>query len=296
MVEIKKLILIFYIFFFIISWIYRSQLSVCSEPANIPVYQLSIEHSLAEKVPKVPKSPNVVDTKSTILSAETTCDEQSVQLKRPTTLVLDCNRVDPIVASTSAFKTENKMRITHENSTEKPSTRQIPKTLFRSNSSSLHKRISTFVPAATTSAGNKFKLSSELDQIFVISNNRSNNANNTATNEDDSYDSIEVIDERRMKNMPKSDRARLYKSNTFICEEYYTNEQLACVMDTKETKETIIEEKREWIATTYGNAGQWPLHDMKFRLYIYSFYLSFLCVCPWTKHTGDLMPDIIYIC
>lgn len=41
-----------------------------------------------------------------------------------------------------------------------------------------------------------------------------------------SDDSIKVIDERRMKNMPKSDRARLYKSNTIICEEYYRDEPL----------------------------------------------------------------------
>ncbi|XP_031636980.1 uncharacterized protein LOC116349598 isoform X2 [Contarinia nasturtii] len=220
---------------------FKSQLSVCSEPANIPIYQLSIEHSLAEEEPKVPQSPIVVDT--TTLTTEMTSEEQSVQPKRPTTLVLDCNRVN-----SSVFKNETKMRIvSNEKSIEKPSTRQIPKTLFRSNSSNLHKRISTFVPAATTSASNKFKLSSELDQIFVISSNRSINTatNNAGTTEDDSYDSIEVIDERRMKNMPKSDRARLYKSNTFICEEYYTNEQMACVLDTKETKETIIEEKRE---------------------------------------------------
>lgn len=220
------------------------------------MYQLSIDQSLAEEEPKVPQSPNVVNTaqKSTTLSVETTttCDEQSVQIKRPTTLVLDCNRVDPVVASTSACKNECKSTTAQiENTTEKSSSiRQIPKTLFRSNSSSLHKRQSTFVPAATTSAGNKFKLSSELDQIFVISSSRSSNDGAAITDGDDddhdNYDSIEVIDERRMKNMPKSDRARLYKSNTFICEEYYTNEQLACVMDhTDTTKDIIIEEKRE---------------------------------------------------
>lgn len=219
----------------------RSQLSVRSEPANIiPVNQLLIEQSLTKDEPKVPQSYILVENgnhQSTI-SLETTSDEQSVQIKRPTTLLLDCNRVDPVVASTSACKNEN-MKSSNGNSIENSSTRHVPKTLFRSNSSSLHKRSSTFVPAATTLAGNKFKLSSELDKIFVISGNRPNNA------EDDNYDSIEVIDERRMKNMPKSDRARLYKSNTFICEEYYTNEQLACVMDT-DTKESIqIEEKRE---------------------------------------------------
>lgn len=237
------------LYFFISKFSKRSQLSVCSEPANIPVYQLSIDQSLVEEVPKVPQSPIVVNAVQNIttLSVETTSsDEKTVQIKRPTTLVLDCNRVDP-VASTSECKSTTAQI---ENSIEKSSIRQIPKTLFRSNSSSLHKRpIVSFVPSATTSAGNKYKLSSELDQIFVISSCRSINDAVAATaidaDADDNYDSIEVIDERRMKNMPKSDRARLYKSNTFICEEYYTNEQLACVMDPDTAKEIIIEEKRE---------------------------------------------------
>lgn len=200
-----------------------------------------------EEVPKVPQSPivvNKVQKLTTLSSVETTTtsDEKSVQIRRPTTLVLDCNRVDP-VASTSECKSTTAQI---ENKVEKSSIRKMPKTLFRSNSSSLHKRQSSFVPSAATSAGNKYKLSSELDQIFVISSCRSNIDAATATDAaDDNYDSIEVIDERRMKNMPKSDRARLYKSNTFICEEYYTNEQLACVMDPDTAKEIIIEEKRE---------------------------------------------------
>lgn len=147
-------------------------------------------------MPIVPHDSNV-DEKSTT----------EIKLKRPSTLVLDCNRVETVVASTS--QTSNRT-----NPKECASTQKV---LFRSNSSSLHKRQSTFVPAATTSASNKFKLSSELDQIFVISSNSNNDVENV-----ENYDSIQVIDERRMKNMPKSDRARLYKSNTFICEEYYT--------------------------------------------------------------------------
>lgn len=69
------------------------------------------------------------------------------------------------------------------------------------------------MPIASAASNTKYKLSSELDQIYFISSNK----------DDDNYDSIEVIDERRMKNLPKSEKARLYKSNTFICEEYYTN-------------------------------------------------------------------------
>lgn len=158
----------------------------------------------------------------------TSSAEQTVQIKRPTTLVLDCNRVDIAVNDDDP-----------KDMSEKPSTR-LPsqKPLFRSNSSGLHKRLSTFVPVATSSATNKFRLSSELDQIFVISSSQPSNA------DDDNYDSIKVIDERRMKNMPKSDRARLYKSNTFICEEYYANEQIACTIDA-DAKETVVEEKQE---------------------------------------------------
>lgn len=188
-------------------------------------------------MPQSPKTVNLTQKSITLSTADTTvCDEQPVmQIKRPTTLELDSTRINTVVASTSYSM--GKSNQTTESSSIQPS--QHLKTLFRSNSSSLHKRQSTFVPA-TTSANNKFKLSSQLDQIFVISSNRSSNTDD----DDDYYDSIEVIDERRMKNMPKSDRARLYKSNTFICEEYYTNEQMACVMNS-DKKETILEEKRE---------------------------------------------------
>lgn len=173
---------------------YRSQLSVCSEPSNIPIYQSSSETG---ELPKVPNSSKTIVGKS---------NEQPVQIKRPTTLILDCNRVETISPSTSSNKN------TAEEKTEKtcddamtPKTR-ITKPLFRSNSSSLHKRQSTFVPEVTSTGNSKFKLSCELDQIFVISSNRPSNI-------DEDYDSIEVIDERRrMKN-----RGKLYKSNTFIC-------------------------------------------------------------------------------
>lgn len=142
-------------------------------------------------------------------TSTTISEEQSLPIKRPTTLVLDCNRVDTFIPNTSIKKNANKQA--NEDTCESASIQQtrISKPLFRSNSSSLHKRQSTFVPAATTSSSSKFKLSCELDQIFVISSNRPSNI------DDDNYNSIEVIDERRIKNM--KDRAKLYKSNTFIC-------------------------------------------------------------------------------
>lgn len=171
-------------------------------------------------IPIVPQSSNVIN-----IDQEKTASAKSPQMKRPSTLILDCNRVETATLRKADKTREGKQAIAQP---------RLPKALYRSNSSSLHKRQSTFVPAATTSASNKFKLSSELDQIFVISSSRSNDA------DEKNYDSIDVIDERRMKNMPKSDRARLYKSNTFICEEYYTDEQLANVMNTDSTNEDRI--------------------------------------------------------
>lgn len=168
------------------------------------------------------------------------------QVKRPTSLVLKCNRSETVTTSAivnepieepvdEEMDDEQQSQPQAQQSQEhQQQQQQNKKFLYRSNSSSIHKRLSSFVPTATTSATNKFKLSSELDKIFVISSNRPTALNS----DDDDYDSIEVIDERRMKNMPKSDRARLYKSNTFICEEYYTNEQLADVIGTEATSET----------------------------------------------------------
>lgn len=180
----------------------RSQLSVSSEPSNIPIYQLSNDNSLLGEVPKVPHSLNAVRTTQKLTIEKS---EQSLHIRRPTTLVLDCNRTETSLPSSSTSKQATDD--VSENASAQPT--RISKPLFRSNSSSLHKRQSTFVPAVTTSSSSKFKLSCELDQIFVISSNRPSNI------DDDNYNSIEVIDERRMKNM--KDRAKLYKSNTFIC-------------------------------------------------------------------------------
>lgn len=155
----------------------------------------------------MPNLPNVEKIAQQI--TEESASEQSLQLKRPTTLVLDCNRMETFAPGTSSKKNVIKQATcsTSDDATVQPA--RPTKPLFRSNSSSLHKRQSTFVPAATSAGSSKFKLSCELDQIFVISSNRPSNI------DDDNYDSIEVIDERRMKNM--KDRAKLHKSNTFIC-------------------------------------------------------------------------------
>lgn len=162
----------------------------------------------------MPHSTNAVKTTQP-LAEETNCtisEEQSLQIKRPTTLVLDCNRVETFVPHTSikinASKPANEKICESASSVQQA---RISKALFRSNSS-------TCAPVASSSSSSKFKLSNELDQIFVISSNRPSNI------EDDNYNSIEVIDERRIKNM--NDRAKLYKSNTFASSETANDEKI----------------------------------------------------------------------
>lgn len=189
---------------------FRSQLSVCSEPSNIPTYQVANDHPLSGDVPKVPHSTNAARTTET-LAEEKNCtisEEQSLQIKRPTTLVLDCNRVETFLPAHTSV-TMHTSKPANEDICESASKQQqkarISKALFRSNSSTVVQTV------AASSSSSKFKLSNELDQIFVISSNRQSNI------EDDNYNSIEVIDERRIKNM--NDRAKLYKSNTIASSE-----------------------------------------------------------------------------
>lgn len=137
-------------------------------------------------------------------------------VKRPNSLLLNCNRNEFDNNDISGGQELTKKRKHH-------------RYLYRSNSSSLHKRPTTMVPI-TSPSNSKYKLSSELDQIYFISSNK----------DDDKYDSIDVIDERRMKNLPKSEKARLYKSNTFICEEYYTSAQSQAKCDMERTTMPVV--------------------------------------------------------
>lgn len=198
----------------------RSQISICSEPSNIPLYQLSVDQSFPEENLKVEERSTEIEilaqlheevgsssTEATVAAAllpqrnnEIDTIVEVAAIKRPNSLMLNCNRNEFDNNSISGGLQLSKRRKHH-------------RYLYRSNSSSLHKRPTTLVPIASAASNTKYKLSSELDQIYFISSNK----------DDDNYDSIEVIDERRMKNLPKSEKARLYKSNTFICEEYYSS-------------------------------------------------------------------------
>lgn len=215
----------------------RSQISICSEPSNIPLYQLSIDQSFPEENLKVEERPNEIETlaqlheenesKTTVVESVPkpndsidTASIEAVAVKRPDSLLLNCNRSEFDNNHISAGQQLSKKRKQH-------------RYLYRSNSSSLHKRPTTLVPIATAVGNSKYELSSELDQIYFISSNK----------DDDNYDSIEVIDERRMKNLPKSEKARLYKSNTFICEEYYTSAQSQTKCDNERITTAAVVER-----------------------------------------------------
>lgn len=178
-------------------------MSVCSEPATVSIHPAPVD---------IPTTQSIDNASE--LSTNNTAGQKSKEtdiLMRPTSLMLTANRAESKPPTITERNESDKFTNESEQPTKQVNTR---KPLFRSNSSSLHKKPSLFVPIATSSATEKFKLSNELDKIFVISDCQASNLD----------DSIKVIDERRMKNMPKSDRARLYKSNTIICEEYYRDE------------------------------------------------------------------------
>lgn len=73
------------------------------------------------------------------------------------------------------------------------------KFLYRSNSSRTYKRPKP-----------KVKVASEFDKIYFISSNK----------DDECYDSIDVIDERRSKNFKQSGGGGFYRSSTVIYSEY----------------------------------------------------------------------------
>lgn len=173
---------------------------MCSEPANVSVHPVPSDHAKIE---------THVITSEIITSENISNVEITDSLRRPTSLLLSSNRND---SKPSAISEKNEM----EKQPPLPQQQQQSNSRKSLFSSSLHKKPNTRVPTATSLVSAKFQLSNELDKIFVISDNQSSNLDN----------SIQVIDERRMKNMKKSDRTQLYKGNTIITEEYYTNEPL----------------------------------------------------------------------
>lgn len=122
-------------------------------------------------------------SRSKTTSTETQRKKQ-VHLKRPNTLSL-------------RFKDDN--------------IKQRRRNSLKTSERSLTKKSSnTSVPSDSKTT--KIKKESEKNHIYVISNKN-----------DEYYDSIEVIDERRMKMFAKMDPKRIYETSTSICEEYYNS-------------------------------------------------------------------------
>uniref|UniRef100_A0A182YPZ1 Uncharacterized protein n=1 Tax=Anopheles stephensi TaxID=30069 RepID=A0A182YPZ1_ANOST len=183
----------------------RSQLSICSEPAAISQRNLSCQSSLEPCVPEEESSPeyeqpgeegNEEGSKKNQPTPTTSTEPLSVANPplRPDTLVLGSKDSDAPGEQPAA-------------ATRQQSNRQQP--LYRSNSSKSFRKPKPKVASK--------KLSNEYDQIYVISAGASGAAIGNATGnnrypnfqhrtrpaDDDHYDSIEVIHERRSKNFSK---------------------------------------------------------------------------------------------
>lgn len=205
---------------------------MCSEPANVSVHPVPVDHANAEASagdatgqPTAGPSPAGNTPQSS---------QQTDVFRRPTSLSLRASRSEAKAATGASTVSAKWAEIVQ------PSQQTgVRKKLFRSSSSNLDAKPVSSDPVAPALAPHKFQLSNELDKIFVISDIGTSNLD----------DSIQVIDERRMRNMPKSDRARLYKSNTIICEEYYKGETIVDFIDADkdadgETVDEVAPEKQ----------------------------------------------------
>ncbi|XP_049542753.1 uncharacterized protein LOC125955658 [Anopheles darlingi] len=153
----------------------RSQLSICSEPAQVSQRNLSCQSSLEPCVPEE-DSPDHDETEP--LSVVN-------QPLRPDSLVLATGDTTTTTTTTTADHTP-----------AQPQNRF----LYRSNSTKSFRKPKPKIAAK--------KRSNEYDQIYVIGAGTSVTGNNRFPNfyhhrDDDHYDSIEVIHERRNKNFSK---------------------------------------------------------------------------------------------
>uniref|UniRef100_A0A182T0Q2 Uncharacterized protein n=1 Tax=Anopheles maculatus TaxID=74869 RepID=A0A182T0Q2_9DIPT len=184
-----------------------SQLSICSEPAAISQRNLSCQSSLEPCVPEEESSPEYEPT-----GEETNDCTADTKKKHPTP-----TRTEPLSVANPPLRPDTLPLTAKESDAagDQPTAarpqqpnRQLP--LYRSNSSKSFRKPKPKVASK--------KLSNEYDQIYVISaggvagpangnatgNNRYPNfQHQTRPAEDDHYDSIEVIHERRSKNFSK---------------------------------------------------------------------------------------------
>uniref|UniRef100_A0A182WAJ5 Uncharacterized protein n=1 Tax=Anopheles minimus TaxID=112268 RepID=A0A182WAJ5_9DIPT len=187
----------------------RSQLSICSEPAAISQRNLSCQSSLEPCVPEEESSPEC-EHASEEGNDNAGGDQPSKKTqpsptspKEPLSVANPPLRPDTLVLASKGTEAPGEHR-----DRQQPN-RQLP--LYRSNSSKSFRKPKPKVASK--------KLSNEYDQIYVISTSGSGgvastaNGNATGNNrypnfqtrpvEDDHYDSIEVIHERRSKNFSK---------------------------------------------------------------------------------------------
>ncbi|XP_050073955.1 uncharacterized protein LOC126561696 [Anopheles maculipalpis] len=184
----------------------RSQLSICSEPAAISQRNLSCQSSLEPCVPEEESSPEYEQT-----GEETSEHADGSRKKHPTP-----TSTEPLSVANPPLRPDTLVLASKEadgsgeqqTAARQQTNRQLP--LYRSNSSKSFRKPKPKVASK--------KLSNEYDQIYVISaGGASGAANGNATGnnrypnfqhqtrpaEDDHYDSIEVIHERRSKNFSK---------------------------------------------------------------------------------------------
>uniref|UniRef100_A0A182Q3Y6 Uncharacterized protein n=1 Tax=Anopheles farauti TaxID=69004 RepID=A0A182Q3Y6_9DIPT len=189
----------------------RSQLSICSEPAAISQRNLSCQSSLEPCVPEEESSPEYEQTGEEDNADGAGCKKQQHPSNasmeplsvanpplRPDSLVLGAKEHDPPTVDGREDRNGQ-----HPN-------RPLP--LYRSNSSKSFRK-----PKAKVTSK---KLSNEYDQIYVISSAGGSGVSGITTGsnrypnfqpqaarphptDDDHYDSIEVIHERRSKNFSK---------------------------------------------------------------------------------------------
>jgi hypothetical protein len=164
------LTLLLIVLLFLLSLINRSQLSICSEPtANVK--QLSCQSSIE---PCLVEEESAADADERLNQCDSPVKETTVVIEQESSSSAK-TRPDTLILSTTT--------INDQPSTSMPDAKKF---LYRSQSTRSFKK-----PKAKPSK----ILSSDLDQIYVIS---SNTCERSDLN--DFYDSIEVITERRSKN------------------------------------------------------------------------------------------------
>lgn len=162
---------------------FKSQLSVCSEPSTVRA--LSCQSSIEPCVPE--ESPEQEEKNEIVAQQEHEQEQQQHQQRKPT------NTSRPIYDESGSKSDDN------TKSTQRPDVLNLgsvscsvynskgnKKFLYRSNSTKSFKKPNR--QKQQQQAVNKFKL----DEIYFISNKQQT--------DDDNYNSIEVIDERRRKN------------------------------------------------------------------------------------------------